>query len=171
MIEGNFKMRFVGRPDGKLMKGAPGNYIHGQTYMQPYKMSQFPFWELVDEVPEIQVPDEEESFEEAYYVPDEDAATIEVSEPYDPEFVNTNSTDDAVIEPYASYDVSSGQMKEYEAPPPVEEAPEVEEELAEGIPSRKELKKLLDKAGVEYNTRARTDTLLKLVEELDKEED
>ena len=51
-----FKMRFIGRPNNQLVKGAPDNYIHGEVYDQPFRMSKFPFWELVEPVPVLKIP-------------------------------------------------------------------------------------------------------------------
>ena len=73
-------MKFVGKPEGKLMKGAPGNYIHNEVYMVPFSYSQWSYWELVDKKPELKVPeatDEDSVFEGVTFVED---VEIEVSE-------------------------------------------------------------------------------------------
>jgi len=65
-------MRFVGRPEGKLMKGAPGNYRQNEIYLQPFRMSRFAFWKLIDPPPELKVPEaktEDSVFEENIFVP------------------------------------------------------------------------------------------------------
>jgi hypothetical protein len=78
-ITGNFRMKFIGKPEGKLMKNAPGNFEHGKEYVVPYGHSKFPFWEMLEPEPKLVVPEDTDSFEEAYFVPD-DSATVEVEE-------------------------------------------------------------------------------------------
>ena len=71
-ISGRFLMRFVGKPEGKLMKGAPGNYRQNEIYLQPFRMSRFAFWKLIDPPPELKVPEaktEDSVFEENIFVP------------------------------------------------------------------------------------------------------
>jgi hypothetical protein len=68
------KAKFIGKPNGVYMKGAPCNYIHGQVYSIPYKFSQFPFWELLDPPPVLKVPAarvEDSVFESSIFVPPE----------------------------------------------------------------------------------------------------
>ena len=50
-------MRFVGKPNGVFMKGAPGSYEQGKIYEVPFHYSQWKFWELVEPPPELKVPD------------------------------------------------------------------------------------------------------------------
>lgn len=45
----NVKMWFKCGTNGELLKGAPGNFKCGQIVSQPYHLSKFPFWELVEE--------------------------------------------------------------------------------------------------------------------------
>lgn len=82
-IPGRFKMMFVGRPDGKLMKGAPGNYEHGKVYSVPLHYSKTKFWKLLDEAPKYVAPDakrEDSVFQEASaVVPPDDGLPPEVS--------------------------------------------------------------------------------------------
>ena len=186
--KGPFRMRFVGRPGGKLMKNAPGNYKHGEIYQQPYHMSQFKFWELIEKVPTLVAPpldDGDEVFEDAVYIPDDDVS-VEVSLGESPvseeeedidKYINNDTP--VKIEPFTAYHITSGagvttftttpvikKQTEYTSTTsPIEEVtlsiPEPEEEL-----DRKELIKTLDEAGVEYKKGARTTTLKKLVDEL-----
>lgn len=53
-MEKRVKMRFLCAPDGGLIRGAPDNYKCGEIVSQPYSMSQYPYWELVE--PESKVP-------------------------------------------------------------------------------------------------------------------
>jgi len=140
---GFFKMRFIGKPDGKLMKGAPGNFKQGEEVFQPYRLSNFPFWELLEDKPVLKIPPPSKSdsvFEESVYIPDDDNEAID------------------------EVDISPSTLIE-----------SVETEVIGNEPldedtSRKELKKRLADAGVEFNVRARTSTLQKLVDELDAKE-
>ena len=178
--KGLFKMRFIGKPGGVFMKGAPGNYVHGKSYLQPYHMSKFKFWQLEEEVPVLVAPpldDGDEVFEEAVYIPDDDdeeAATIEMTpvnlevdeNPYDPDAP-------AILEPYSVFNTGTGRTTPY-VPPEItttESTPNYEVTLSTQEPEeeeldRKELIKALDEAGVEYKKGARTTTLKKLVDEL-----
>lgn len=163
-ITGNFPMKFIGRPEGKLMKGAPGNYIHGQTYNVPYYWSEWAFWELIGEKPTVKVPESTEGDDvyEAYLPPSDDEPTP----PPTPVIVKPAppmpglTTEDGYQKHLqkldrGDYTVDKDGIIHYEEDP----APE---------PDREELKKILNKAGVEYNPRTRTPNLLKLVEELDE---
>lgn len=90
-------MKFVGRPQGKLMKGAPGNYVQNQIYRIPFRHSKFDFWELVEKTPELVVPEmvleesvfesvpeevvvEESSFEEPFFIAEPEVETTEEKE-------------------------------------------------------------------------------------------
>lgn len=157
-ITGNFKMKFIGRPEGKLMKGAPGNYTHGETYNVPYHWSEWPYWELVGEKPTVQVPDAGEGdtiFETPPIVPEEKTPPstpmigLTTEEGYQKNLQKLERGD---------YTVSGTGIIDYSSE---EEKPEY---------TRKELKKALDDAGVEYNPRTRTFNLRKMVEELDEAE-
>ncbi len=70
-ITGNFRMKFIGKPNGVFMKNAPGNFKHGETYVVPYGHSKFPYWEMIDPEPKLVVPEDTDSFEDAYFVPDD----------------------------------------------------------------------------------------------------
>jgi len=181
--KGLFKMRFIGKPNGVFMRGAPGNYTQNQIYDQPYHMSRFKFWELVEEIPVLVAPELEEGdsvFEEAVFIPDdeEEDATIEMTpvnlekdeESYDPDTP-------AILEPYMMFNTGSGKLSKF-SPTEVtttasDEAYEVTLSTVEPegeILDRDLLMKTLDSAGVAYNKRARTTTLKKLVDELVPEE-
>jgi len=78
------KMRFIGRPNGVLMKGAKSNYEHGKIYEVPMAYSHYPYWELVEPPPEIQVEQlkaEDSVFEESTFVPDEKADAMTTMPP------------------------------------------------------------------------------------------
>lgn len=70
---GLVKMRFIGKPDGVLMKGAPGYpYEHGKIYSVPAKYSQWKFWEFVESPPEIRAPEpkkEDSVFKDEIFLP------------------------------------------------------------------------------------------------------
>jgi len=88
VIDGSFKMRFIGKPQGKLMKGAPGSYEHGKTYMMSYRHSEFPYWELLEKPPKLTVPDqtvEDSVFEDSVFVPDEDEPDVPFTDDIPPE--------------------------------------------------------------------------------------
>ena len=146
-------MKFIGKPEGKLMKGAPGNYIHGKEYHVPYSYSQWKWWQLMEDAPELQVPDiteEKGVFEEFVYVPDEEKS----SEDYHGPALRANE--------FLVPDADAMTVPDEEA------LKELEKQEAEPRLTRDELKKILDDAGVEYNKRLRTETLRVLVKKLDK---
>ena len=195
-LEGNAKMRFVCSPNGKLLKGAPGNFKCGGIYVQPFHLSSFPYWELVEPTPELKIPEASESdsvFDEPKYVPDDDAAPVEMrTSPMEVAGVNVDPNAPATMEPYMKFNPRTGQLRgihvEPEMPPkPIEEEPELEEpsvaDLGDmsdhatpefNIPietspkTREELKAILDMRGVKYLTKTRTTTLAKMVEDLEK---
>ena len=53
------KLRFIGKPGGKLAKGAPGNYKQGQIITGPAdKAVYFPkIWQLAEDMPELVIPE------------------------------------------------------------------------------------------------------------------
>ena len=195
-LEGNAKMRFICNPNGKLLKGAPGNFKCGEIYIQPFHLSSFPYWELVEPTPELKIPETSESdsvFDEPIYVPDGDAAPVEMrTSPMEVAGVNVDPNAPATMEPYMKFNPRTGQLRgihvEPEMPPqPIEEEPELEEpSVADlgnmsghatpefNIPietspkTREELKAILDMRGVKYLTKTRTTTLAKMVEDLPK---
>lgn len=155
--KGLFKMKFVGKPDGKLMKWAPGNYIHGEVYMQPYRMSRFAFWELLEETPELIAPETTEMddvFEEAFYIPDDESVVGFEGE------VNLD------LDVPASIEFSSSDVEVYNVDFTASEHTPPEEEL-----DRDSLLEVLEKAGVEVKPRTRTTTLVKMVAELETKEE
>ena len=171
--QGNFKMRYIGRPNGKLMKGSPGNYIHGKIYNVPFRYSKFAFWELLEPVPELKAPDatSKDSVyeeEENIYVPPEEDLELDSAFEYTPSAqINVDTytkeiSDNYKKQGYTLLDADSGVFVE---PPEPEEADKVEV-----VSSREELMKTLDDAGIEYNKRSRTETLIKLVKGLTEEE-
>lgn len=157
-------MKFMGRPDGKLLKGAPGNYEHGKIYHVPYHWSEWSFWELVGKKPTVQVPESTEGDDiyETYYTSSDDEPTPPpvpiIVKPAPPmPGLTTEEGYQSHLQKIerGEYTVDKDGVIHYEEEPTPE-------------PSRKELKKKLDKAGVEYNPRTRTQNLLKLVEELEE---
>lgn len=117
-ITGNYWMKFIGRPNGKLMKHAPGNFIHGKKYKVPYGHSKWPFWELLEKPPVLKVEKETESFEEAYYIPEEEL-TVTESTPLEEITITPSVGDDenynfdpnapARIEPYLKFNPDTGE--------------------------------------------------------------
>lgn len=185
-ITGKFWMRFIGNPDGKLMKGAPGNYIHGKKYHIPFKHSTRKFWKLLEKVPELKVPDEPESFEDAYFVPEEKTATVELTQTTSD--IDIDPTSEALIEPYASVNPVTGKMGEHiehpKKPEKVEEESveeivtepekvlkELPEEIIVDPPTldRKALLAILVEADIEVKKGTRTTTLKKMVDALEED--
>jgi len=173
--KGLFRMRFIGKPGGQLMKHAPGNYEHGKIYRMPLEYSQWKFWELIDKPPEVIAPPPTSEDDVYMFIPDEET----VSAPVNPE-LNIDPNTPASVEPYASFNTGTGQLTDIdpEAFTQSEPAmlttpfnvPQIEEELEEDL-TRDELLEILEEAGVEVKPRTRTTTLLKMVAELDSEED
>jgi len=166
-------MKFIGKPGGVLVKGAPGNYEHGKIYHIPFRHSRFPYWELMEPVPEFTAPTptaEDSVFTESYPSPDEPdgtvfvGATVTLSGEEDPFLedveVNIDPNTPATIEPYLKYNPNTDTLSELDLTP----EPERDEETVE--PDREALKKILDDAGIEYSKSARTTTLQKLVDDL-----
>ena len=177
-LEGNAKMRFVCSPNGKLLKGAPGNFKCGGIYVQPFHLSSFPYWELVEPTPELKIPEASESdsvFDEPKYVPDDDAAPVEMrTSPMEVAGVNVDPNAPATMEPYMKFNPRTGQLRGIHVEPemtpkPIEEEPELEEpsvaDLGDmsghatpefNIPTetspktREELKAILDAKGIKY---------------------
>lgn len=159
-ITGNFKMRFIGKPGGKLMKGAPGNYEHGKEYVVPYSWSKFNFWELLEPIPEVKIPEPTEKdsvYEGGYFPPEkeEEEERVELNEP-------SSAVLGIVTEKQYQENLRKLQSGNYS----VGKDGLIEYEKKE--PTRKELMKTLDDAGIEYNNRTRTYNLKKMVDELDK---
>ena len=79
--QGKVKAKFIGKPNGKLMKGAPGYpYIHDQVYEVSFRQTKFPFWVLLDPPPVLKVPAaqvEDSVFENDVFVPEQ----LELDEP------------------------------------------------------------------------------------------
>lgn len=181
--EGNFLMRFICDKNGRLLKGAPGNYECGEVYSIPYRHSQFDFWELVEDVPEVDAQDLEEEtvwdeppklVPEEDYVPEEDVAG---------EGFNADPDEEAAIEPYVKYNARTGEVKQWtpsydeseetmvaETETETESEDEEDEEADVDVDvDREELFKKLDEADVEYSKHTRTEFLLEKIEALDDE--
>ena len=140
--KGLYWMKFVGRPDGVLMKHAPGNFIHGEKYKVPYNHAQWKFWELLEEAPVLVAPEpsEEDSvFEEDVFIPEEEPA-MEITSSLSADEISMTSSAGyegdaiidpdapAIIEPYMMYNTGTGELTE--APEEIfEETPEVSEAL------------------------------------------
>lgn len=171
--EGRFKMRFIGKKDGKLMSGAPGNYEQGRVYLQPFRHSRYKWWELIEPLPELVVPpmDDTASVYEEVFLPPEESST------YDPEAEVTTVTiksegitgilggDGAVIESMKEYEKSLTRVDELEV---LQEEPE--EEPAGYEYPREVLMAKLDAVGIEYSKRAHNKTLQAMVAKLESEE-
>lgn len=183
--KGFFPMRFTCSPNGKLLKGAPGNYKCGQVYPQPYHMSKFPFWELLTDTPVLKVPpplDSDNVFDEPVYVADDEAIiqplvpdkkmkderTEEIKKLYKRSNMRLIDADNGIF-----VDGSEEETPEPEKEPeptPVEVAVEKPDVEPSAVDDREEYKKLLTESGVEFNDKARTTTLKKLVDALESEE-
>lgn len=72
-IHGVFKMRFIGKPNGVLMRGCPSNYVQNEIYVLPYHpYGKMPYFELLDPPPVLKVPAaqvEDSVFENSIFVP------------------------------------------------------------------------------------------------------
>lgn len=168
-------MRFVGRPEGKLMKGAPGNYEHGKVYVVPYHYSTFKFWELIEHPPELKVPepsDDDDVYDGTFLPPEElpeevpeDAVEETVEEDVEEEEVKKPKMVQVITDKGYEKNLQKLARGDYTV------GPDGLIHYNEPEPSRKELKKKLDEAGVDYNPRTRTPNLIKLVEELDETEE
>ncbi len=111
---GRVKMRFVGKPNGILMKGAPGApYQHGVVYDVPAKFGQWKFWEPVESPPEIRAPEakrEDSVFGDEVFIP--------------PEAFQTSTEPVPVVTP----SIQVGELTESK-PEVVEDKPESKDEL------------------------------------------
>ena len=95
-------MRFIGKPEGKLMKGAPGYpYKHDEVYLVDWSYRQDAFWVPLEPVPELKVPPptEEELNIGAFVAPPENVVLAEPEESDDEKFVRqeTESMGDAIL--------------------------------------------------------------------------
>lgn len=71
-LEGFFKFKFVGKPSGTLMKGAPKGYNQGDVVELSYRYNNYPWWELLDPPPVLNIPPakvEDSVFEGNVFVP------------------------------------------------------------------------------------------------------
>lgn len=177
------KLRFIGRPGGKLVKGAPGNYKQGDIVSGPLTWAKtFPkIWELVESPPELHVSDMERRdsvFEEPVFVPPEDEP-FEEDEP--PQLVpRTAAAAKEVTLPDstdAELDVRTREVAEnyrkqgmylLDADKGVVVSPD--ESTDKDPRSRDELRAILDAAGVKYSKHSRTETLAKMVQTIESKE-
>ena len=155
------------------MKNAPGNFIHGKTYDQPYQMSKYPFWELIEDKPVLKIPppsDADNVFDEPVYVADDDVVLEDGVE--DEELDIPDPDAPATITQGNRYTLRNDEGFAHfkPAPKPEQETPIPVENEAEPVDVREEYKEVLTDAGVEFNDRARTTTLKKLVDSLESEE-
>jgi len=76
-------MKFIGKPQGVFMPGAPGGYDHNKVYMMRFRHSRYKWWQLMEEVPVLKAPElksVDDVFSDMTYIPDEDI-TEEEEEP------------------------------------------------------------------------------------------
>lgn len=195
--QGNYKMRFICDKNGRLLKGAPGNYECGKVYMQPYRMSKFKFWELIEEPPELKIPamSEEDSVysdAEAVFIPPEEEdeeeevpdtpdspASVQAHQPInlpEDDELNIDPNTPATVEPYVKYNPVSDKITGVSdttnddvtlSTPEPEEPEELDEEELVAELTRDEIFKILDEAGVEYSKHTATEYLMNKVEELE----
>ena len=55
-LTGFTMMRFIGKPNGVYMKGAPGRFRQGEVYRVPWIYAKMAYWEPLDPIPELKVP-------------------------------------------------------------------------------------------------------------------
>ena len=121
----------------------------------------------------LKVPEETESFEDVYFIPEEeaevassepDAAVIEItsSAPVGfEEYGDINAP--ATLSPHMTMDGATGKLRKYVPPPEPVAEPEKK-------PDRKALLKTLEDAGVEVKKGTRTTTLQRMVDDLEEED-
>jgi hypothetical protein len=193
-ITGNFKMRFVGKPNGVFMKGAPGNFKHGEVYTVPFGHSKFKFWEMLEEEPVLKAPelssgDDVWNYEEEIYVPEPE---ITVSEPEVVEVTTTETVQGvemnthtpimrdgvdyspnapAVLEPYGTFNTGTGEVGDHQEKLAKKKGEAIldldtkVDNMTRGV-----LLGILKDAGVAVKKRTRTTTLRKMVDNLEAEE-
>lgn len=178
--QGTFSMKFVGRPGGVTMKGAPRSYDHGKVYQMPFRFSRKAYWVLLEKRPELVAPELEEEdnvFDDVVFVPD-DSATIELV-PVTPLKSELNLDPDApaTLEAHMTYSPSTEKLSKYESKQIKEDKSEevIEEDEVEEITVKVEpikkhdrdvLIKILEDAEVEIKKGTRTTTLQKMVDKL-----
>lgn len=141
------------------MKGAPGNYKHGEIYVMPFHLSSFPYWELVEPTPELNIPEASKSdsvFEDTIFVPDDDAAPVEMNtHPTEVAGVNVDPNAPAILEPYMRLNLNTGQLTAVPDEPKLEPKPEPEKRVDSVVEETK--RKLV--AELESKVNIRKDTL------------
>ena len=168
--EGLFKMKFIGWKDGKLMSGAPGNYVKDKVYQMRFRHSRFPWWELIEPPPELKVPDADEEdsvYDEVVFIPGDEASTEESKGEVTLSTPRTSNLDARTREVMESYKKQGLYLLDAEEGILVHP----EEPLEKDERSRDELKQILDAAGIEYNDKAWDRTLQAMVEKLESEKE
>ena len=158
------KLRFIGKPGGKLAKGAPGNYAQGQIvtgYADQAK--NFPkIWQLAQKMPKLVVPKaaEIDSVFEAM-VPDGDVEVIDApiasSEDFNLLDPNRSSTRVFKVKGAASTDTESDEVSVSEAAPTVAELESS---------TKVQLMAFLDSQEAEYKPKMKKAEILELAKSL-----
>ena len=175
------KMRFVGKRDGKMVKGAPGNYTNGQIYLQPFSNSNLPYWELIDKPADLTVPEpseEDNVFEDVPFIEEE---LGEITMSGTPTFVESEYNFDpntpATVELQSSFNLNPENIK----PPDIKVTDHAPTQKQREDLSVDELLALLKEKGVELPEEPETeepvqeepaksrDELLAILEEADVE--
>ena len=191
------KLRFIGRPNGKLVRGAPGNYKQGEITRGPLTWVKVhpQVWELVESAPELKIPEASERdsvFEEPVFIPDDEklseadlgdgSGRPTKDRVWPPPNFQTQGTEageitlsgsmNAALDAHTQ-EVINGYKKQgmylLDADEGILVAPDESEE--KDSRSRDKLKEILDSAGVKYSKHARTETLAQMVKELESKED
>ena len=173
--KGNYRMKFVGKPGGKLMKNAPGNFTHGEIYNVPFNHSKWPFWEMLEKPPVLEAPepsDADSVFDDNVFVPDEEVTygdspeiTMSSTQSYGGDVV-VDPNASAIIEPYMTYNTGTGQLSDVEDIIP-EQTPEPEQDLDEPHYLKLEIARLQQAL---EDAKTAPPTELELVKEPDRDE-
>ena len=192
--KGNYKMKFIGKPGGVFMKGAPGNYEQGKVYNIPFRFSRKAYWDLLEKPPVLVAPEIVEGdnvFDDKFFESD-DSASIELMPPISlTDDFNADPDAPATLEAHMTYNKVTGKLRKYEprqtgedkSEEVIEEKPvetvsnsedEFEELTVKVEPTKKSIRdaliKTLEDAGKEIKLRTRTTTLQKMVDKLAPEE-
>jgi len=180
--KGLVKMRFIGKPDGVLMKNAPGNYEQGSVHMKSIGKAKLKFWEPLEKLPEIVAPPLTVEDDAYMFIPEEvPELTMSGSDLSDEAISRVDPNAPAILEPHLSFNTGTGKLSEIK-PEDFTQTPEPEPVMLttpfnvlpveeEKELSRDELLAVLKEAGVPVKPRTRTTTLLKMVDELDSKEE
>jgi hypothetical protein len=154
------KLRFIGKPGGKLVKGAPGNYEQGQVIIGPAdKAVNFPkIWVLLEKMPELVIPeltDDDSVFDLG--IPKE----VEESAVFSGEFnlldPDRSSSRSLVRVDSDSTDSEQDEISASEASPTVEDLESS---------TKAQLMAFLDSQGAEYKSRMKKAEILELAKSL-----